>query len=152
MNKSHGTLLFVDIQAKPPALVPPHLEACLAWRPLQQAHHCLCVFECLCPSRPEERRSQHRRDHGNSSAHDADLAEQKAKFMAKAQTTWCRKTSRCDACHQIGHQKMACLNKAKQAESRQEALADFHKRRKDNNIHFRPRKNGKSKQKAPFGH
>ena len=89
-------------------------------------------------------------NHGSSSANDADLAEQKAKFMAKAQISWCRKTSRCDVCHQIRHQKLACSNKARQAESRQEALEDFHKWRKDNNFHFRPRKHGKGKQKTPF--
>lgn len=88
--------------------------------------------------------------HGNTSANDADLAEQKAKFTAKAQTSWCRKTLRCDVCHQIGHQKAACPNKDKQAAMRQEALDDFHRWRKENNIHFRPRKNGKGKQKAPF--
>lgn len=60
--------------------------------------------------------------HGNSPADDADYTEQKARFVAKSQTTCCCKMSRCEVCHQIGHQKAACPNKAKEAESRQEAL------------------------------
>lgn len=67
-----------------------------------------------------------------SGSNPADFEAAKARFMAKAQTTWCRRTSRCDDCLQVGHQKAACKGAAKPED--QEALSEFRQWRKDNNI------------------
>ena len=93
--------------------------------------------------------SQGRQDRDSSNPRETD-AEAQAWFWKKQQTTWCRKTHRCDECLQLGHNKADCPDTAK-SDEKDAALDEFQKWRKANKIFWQPRRgNGKGKGKAPF--